>query len=163
MAILSAVFLELNNLEPQGVIQKYAIAGAMAFLFYTEPVRTYDLDVFIFLPPQASPLISMEPLYSELRRRGYAFDAEHVLMFETPVQLLPAYNDLAIEAVDQAVTHDYDGVPVKVISAEHLVALALQTGGKHRRIRAEALLEDDVLDVERLNSILAVHGIERNG
>jgi len=159
MANLTDVFRALNDLETDGVIQKYAIAGAMAFLFYTEPVRTYDLDVFIFLPPQEGPLISMEPLYSELRRHGYAFDAEHVLMYQTPVQFLPAYNSLAEESVDHAIVHDYDGVEVRVISAEHLVALALQTGGRHRMIRAEALLESNILDQEKLDAILAAHNI----
>ena len=42
MANLTDVFRALNDLETDGVIQRYAIAGAMAFLFYTEPVRTYD-------------------------------------------------------------------------------------------------------------------------
>lgn len=162
MASLTDVFLALNDLERDGVVHRYAIAGAMAFLFYTEPVRTYDLDVFIFLPQQEGALVLMGPLYSELQKRGYLFDAEHVLMHDTPVQFLPAYNPLAVEAVQQAITHDYNGVQVRVISAEHLVALALQAGGTHRRIRAQALLEDDTLNAPRLKAILAAHSIEQD-
>ncbi len=115
----------------------------------------YDLDVFIFLPAQTGPLITMSPLYDILRERGYVFDAEHVIIHDTPVQFLPAYNPLSEEAVREAVFYDYEETPVRVIRPEHLVALAFQTGGRHRRIRAEALLEDGDIDADRLNAILA--------
>jgi hypothetical protein len=163
MATLTDVFRAPNSLEDDGVLQKYAIAGAMAFLFYTEPARTYDLDVFVFLPPQDSIIFSMEPLYQELRGRGYAFDAEHVLIHETPVQCIPAYNALAEEAVEQAVMHDYDDVPVRVISPEYLVALVFQTGGRHRLIRAAALLAEGGVNENRLDAILSKHGVRRKG
>jgi hypothetical protein len=151
----------LNGLEEDGVIRKYAIAGAMAFLFYTEPARTYDLDVFVFLPPQEGLIFSMEPLYDELRKRGYSFDAEHVMIAETPVQFLLAYNPLAEEAVEQAVMRDYTGVPVRVVRAEYLAALSFQTGGRHRLIRAEALLEDNVVNEDDLEALMIRHGISR--
>jgi hypothetical protein len=38
-------------------------------------------------------------------------------------------------------TLDYDGVPVRVIDPEHLVALAFQAGGHKRRERAWQLIE----------------------
>src|SRR5258708_3771014 len=101
----------------------------MAFLFYIEPVRTYDLDVFIFLPPQSGFIVQIAPLYEELKRRGFLPEREHVMIHGVPVQFLPSYNDLVDEAVEQAVTHDYEGVSVRAISAEHLAALAWQTGG----------------------------------
>ena len=40
----------LNDLEKEGVIENYALGGAIALLFYSEPISTEDLDVFIFLP-----------------------------------------------------------------------------------------------------------------
>jgi hypothetical protein len=160
MSSFGNIFRALNELVEEGVIQAYALGGATAILFYAEPVRTYDIDVFVFLPPQESGLISMEPLYRELKRRGYTPDAEHIMMFETPVQFLPAYNALVVEAVEHAVTHDYDGVPVQVIGPEYLAALALQTGGRHRRLRAEALIEaEGVVDQAKLQSILDAYRI----
>lgn len=163
MTTLSQTFRVLNELQVDGVIEQYAVAGAMAFLFYTEPATTYDLDVFVFLPPQTGLIFSMDPLYGELRKRGYSFDAEHVMIYETPVQFLPAYNALAVEAVEQAVVHDYNGTPVRVISSEHLIALAYQTGGGHRIARASSLLAMGTIDAGRLDAILSAHGIgERN-
>jgi len=84
------------------------------------------------------------------------------MMHGTPVQFLPAYNALAVEAIDGALWHDYDGIPVRVISPEHLVALALQTGGEHRRGRASALAAAKVLDMDKLSAICAVHNIKLN-
>jgi hypothetical protein len=161
MPVLTEVFKALNELEEAGVIRKYAIAGAMAFLFYTEPARTYDLDVFVLLPPQAGLVFSMQPLYQELQSRGYTLDAEHVMISETPVQFLPVYNALAEEAIDQAALHEYDGVLVRVVGPEHLAALAYQTGGRHRITRAEALEETGGLDIAKLEAICIAHGIGR--
>ena len=34
----------------EGVVRDYAIGSATAVLFYAEPTRTYDVDVFALLP-----------------------------------------------------------------------------------------------------------------
>lgn len=69
-------------------------------------------------------LVSLEMFNEWARTRGFAADAEHILVHGVPVQFLPAYNALAEAAVTTARTLDYDGVPVRVINPEHLVALA---------------------------------------
>ncbi len=161
LSTLKDVFRTLNQFKDEGVLVEYAIAGAMAFLFYTEPVRTYDLDVFVFLPPQTSAIFSMEPLYKILRDRGYGFDAEHVMIEETPVQFLPAYNKLSEEAVEQAILHEYEGEFVRVIRPEYLIALAFQTGGGHRLFRAESLLAEGIVSEELLNAVMTSHNVVR--
>lgn len=40
----------LNELEREGAFSRYAIGGAMAATFYTEPVLTFDLDIFVRRP-----------------------------------------------------------------------------------------------------------------
>ena len=162
MTTLGDAFVELNKLEQDGVISKYAVAGGMAFLFYTDPVNTYDLDVFVYLPKQEGDglIISMSPLYDELRKRGHTFDGEHVKIAGIVVQFIVAYSSLAEEALDQAVIHDYEGVPVRVISPEHLVALAYDTGGAKRRERAQAMLDDEgVVNLDRLKQIMEAHNV----
>ena len=37
----------LNKMKAEGVVEEYAIAGAMAVVFWTEPVPTFDLDVLV--------------------------------------------------------------------------------------------------------------------
>ena len=43
-------------MKHEGVIEDYAVAGAMAILFWTEPVPTYDLDVLVLLPASPGPM-----------------------------------------------------------------------------------------------------------
>jgi hypothetical protein len=129
----------------------------------SEPTRTYDLDVFVLLPPGAGALLSLSPLYDWLRPRGFEPHAEHVPIHGVPVQLLPAYNELAEEAVRSARTLDYEDVPVRVIAPEHLVALALQAGGRKRRERALQLLETGAADRSVVGSLLAGYGIDARG
>ena len=160
MATLADVFRELNNLKAEGVVREYALGGATAVLFYAEPSRTYDVDVFVLLAP--ATISASEPLkgiYAWARMRGFAEEAEHILMHGVPVQFLPAHNALAEEAVAHARTLEYDGVPVRVIGPEHLAALAFQAGGARRRERAWQLLESNSVDREKLRTLLAAHAI----
>jgi hypothetical protein len=160
MITLADIFRELNGLKGAGLVRDYAVGGATAALFYAEPARTYDVDVFVLLPPGAPvPLVSLESLYDWARTRGFGVDAEHVLVHGVPVQFLPAHNDLAEAAVNSARTLDYDGVPVRVINPEHLVALALQAGGPRRRERAWQMLDAGAVDRQRLRTLLAAHGV----
>jgi hypothetical protein len=82
-----------------------------------------------------------------------------MLIHGVPVQVLPAYNELVIDAIHAAREHDYEGIPVRVVDPEHLVALALQPGGPRRRERAWLLLQSGTVDRQRLRTILDLHAI----
>jgi len=161
MSTLADVFHELNELKATGLVRDYAIGGATAVLFYAEPARTYDVDVFILLAPASSALlVSLEGLYDWARARGFKADAEHILVHGVPVQFLPAHNPLAEESVSTARSLDYEGMPVRVVDPEHLAALAFQAGGPKRRERAWQLLETGNVNRDRLRALLAAHGIK---
>jgi len=159
MARLAEVFTVLNDIKREGVIEEYAIGGAMALLFYIEPATTYDLDVFVSLPAQQGVIIDLGPLYSHFRALGFETDREHIRIYDVPVQLLPAYNPLVEEAVREAIEMDYEGVPVRVVDPDHLAAIALQTGGEMRRARATKLISDGAADLSRVNNLLVQHGL----
>jgi len=161
VASLPDVFRVLNDMKSDGVIEDYAIGRAMAVLFYAEPTRTYDLDVFVVLPESEDTIVVLTPAYEWLQSRGFEPRAAHVMIHGVPVQLIPAYNDLVEEAVAEARQLDYDSVPVRVVSPEHLVALAFQTGGRKRRERAFQLLETSDVDRGKLDGIFDRIGIER--
>lgn len=150
----------LNELEKEGVLTRYAIGGAMAAIFYTEPVLTFDLDVFVLLQPVTTGLISLAPIYDALRTRGYADEKETVLIEGVPVQFLPAYNSLIEEALAQAREIDYEGVSTRVVQAEYLVAICLQTGRPKDRARVAMLREQAQLDHKLLADILKRHQLE---
>jgi hypothetical protein len=149
----------LNALERQGVLGRYAIGGAMGAAFYTEPVLTFDLDVFVILPLTPGGLVTLTPLYEALRARGYAEEGDCVNLEGVPVQFVPVYNELLEEALSEARETLYQGTPVRVLRAEHLAAVAVQTGRDKDRQRVSLLREQAALDVDYLKSVLERHGL----
>ena len=150
----------LNALERDGVLSRYAIGGAMGATFYVEPVLTFDLDIFVILPETARGLLTLQPLYEALRARGYAEEGECVNIEGVPVQFLPAHNDLLLEALAEARQTLYEQTPTRVLRAEHLAAIAVQTGREKDRERVRLLLKQASLDDNYLASVLARHGLE---
>jgi len=152
----------LNRLVHANLVEKYALGGAFALLFYTEPALTYDLDVFLFLPRSQSSkkIIDLGPIYSFLRSLGYRVDKEHILIEGVPVQLIPAYNSLVEEAVQKAKVKKYQGVSTKVLSLEHLLALMIQTGRVKDKERIPPLLQGCKIDKKNLGKILERHHLK---
>jgi len=63
---------------------------------------------------------------------------------------------------DRAVTLQYEGVPVRVVRPEYLVALYLEPDARtlKRRERAAALMESSALDRAALDALLKRFGLE---
>ena len=47
---MKETFAVLNQMVADGVIENYAVAGAIGAIFYVEPFSTEDLDVFVMTP-----------------------------------------------------------------------------------------------------------------
>lgn len=150
----------LNELERDGLIGGYAIGGAMGATFYVEPLLTFDLDVFVVVPQAPGDLISLTPLYDSLRGRGYTDEGECVIVEGVPVQFLPVYNALLEEALRESRGTMYEDIPTKVMRAEHLIAICLQTGRDKDRERVRIFREQAALDLDYLIGILQRHGLE---
>ena len=151
----------LNEMERDGVFTRYAIGGAMAATFYTEPFLTFDLDVFIVLPRTPGGLLTLAPLYDALRARGYSEQENECIRIEgVPVQFLPAYNTLVEEALKDAQEIMYEDVPARVLRSEHLIAISLQTGRNKDRERVRILREQAKLDLNFLAGVLKRHQLE---
>jgi hypothetical protein len=150
----------LNELESAGLLRRYAIGGAMGATFYVEPLLTFDLDVFVVLPGSGEKLLSLAPLYQELRVRGYIEDGEYVMIEGVPMQFLPAYNALIEEALAEALATEYEDTPTRVLRAEHLVAICVQTGRDKDRERVRVLCEQAQLDLPYPRGILSRHNLE---
>jgi hypothetical protein len=148
----------INRMEADGVIRRYAIGGAVAAIFYVEPFATYDLDIF-FAADVSGGLITLTPIYEYLAGKGYEAEGEAVNVEGWPVQFLPTYNPLVAEAVEQAVETKFKRTRTRVMSAEHLVAIMLQTGRTKDYGRAAEFLEAGVVDVARLTDIISRHGL----
>ena len=96
----------LNGMQREGAIVDYALGGAIAALFYIEPIETHDLDVFISLPRSRGRLLSLEPIYSYLSGRGYEADEEHVVNEGVPVQFLVASTGLVEEVMRKGMSRE---------------------------------------------------------
>jgi len=162
MASFADALRVLNDMKQARVVEDYAVAGAMAMVFWTEPVPTFDLDVLVFLSGGEGPIVSLAPIYNWAADRGYSTQAEHVIIGGVPVQFLPAHDELADEAIERAATLEYEGVPVRVVRPEYLAALYLEPGARtlKRRERAAALRESSAIDVAALDSLLRRFGLE---
>jgi hypothetical protein len=150
----------LNELEREAVFRLYAIGGAMAAIFYVEPLLTFDLDVFVLLKAASSGLVCLAPIYNALRERGYIEQGECVLIEGVPVQFLPAYNALVEEALNDARDMMYEDLPARVLRSEHLIAICLQTGRDKDRERVRILREQAKLDDKFLADVLKRHELE---
>ena len=159
-ATLGDVFGVLQELEAEGVLERYAVVGAIAALFYTEATPTFDLDVAVVMPqPGGSSVFSLDELYRALRERGFAVEGAHVMIHGVPVQFLPGDEGLWRETVSEARTLDYESTPVRIATPEHLVAMAWSAPESKRLQRAMALLRSPGFDRNRLREILVRHGI----
>lgn len=150
----------LNQMERDGVIKRYAICGAVGATFYLEPVSTLDVDVFIaFKPPQESMIVSPAPIFDYLKGFGCKMEGEYIVISGWPVQFLPASGPLLEDALDNAVEIDVEGVPARVLTAEYLGAVALQTGRTKDKARVLQFVESDAIDRARFETIIAKHGL----
>lgn len=149
----------LLQLRSEGNIGRFAIGGAIAASFYAEAVATEDLDVFAFLQPSTSGLLTLTPLYERLKQLGGAVENEHVVLHGWPVQILPAYNPLIEEAVMAAIEQTFHEVAVPVVTAEYLCAIALQTGRAKDYQRVNTLLEAGCVDAETLEKLVHRHNL----
>lgn len=150
----------LNELESAGLVERYAIGGAMAAFFYAEAVVTEDLDAFVLFKPTASGLITLTPLYDFLKQRGATEEREHLWLAGTLVQLIPAYDALTEEAVREAGVKSVGPTQTRVMRAEHLIAIALKTGRAKDHARIALLLEGAEVDQALLDDILRRHDLQ---
>jgi hypothetical protein len=151
----------LNNLEKKGMIERYCIGGGIAILYYAEPVLTYDLDVFCLLPAEKGGLITLSPIYEYLQKKGGKVEEEHIIIEGIPVQFIPAYNELVEEAVDEAIEVKYERVKTRIVRAEHLLVIMLQTYRSKDRERMLLLLDEAQVDMACLENILDRHGLQK--
>jgi len=149
----------LNELESSGLIERYAIGGAMGAMFYSEAVLTEDLDVFVALKALPAGLISLSPIYDFLKARGAVEREEHLVIHGVPVQILPAYDALTEEALAQATEQPFGQTRVRVMRVEHLLAIALKTGRAKDHARVALLMEEADLNATLLEEIIERHGL----
>jgi len=154
------VLKAVDQMQADGVIDRYAIGGAVGATFYLEPVATLDVDIFVtFRSEPGAVLASPQLIFDYLKARGGTMEDEYIILGGWPVQFLPPTGPLVEEALAQAVETDVEGTPARVLTAEHLAAIALQTGRAKDKARLLQFIEAGVLDAVRFQAILVRHGL----
>lgn len=162
---MEATLAILNDLVGRGVIEKYAIGGAVGAIFWVEPFDTVDLDVFVFLPADAAPLDPLHQVFVDLQGRGYGFEGEFLLIEGIPVQFLPAddLKGLTKAALEAAVAVSYLGgaAPVQawVLSPEYLIAIALDVHRSKDYERVARLLNEAPVDRQLVAALIERFGL----
>jgi hypothetical protein len=157
---VKAIFEKINEMQAAGVIGKYAIGGAVGATFYLEPSATLDVDIFATLPMRSGQvLLSLGSIYDYLQARGGKLEGEYIVVDGWPVQFLPPADALDEEALLEAIETSVEGVRTWVMSAEHLVAIALRTGRPRDHARILQFIEQSAFDRPRLQSTLKRHGL----
>ena len=148
----------INEMQAAGIIEQYAIGGAIAATFYIEPTATFDIDVFIpFENAPKNQLVSLKKLCDYLLPLGYKAQGGHFLIGGWQVQFLPADDELYREALIQAVQKDAGGVKTWIMQAEYLMAIALRTGRGKDLIRLEQFVHHAAYKPLEFNQILERH------
>lgn len=150
----------LNAMKDSGVIADYALFGAAAQMRYTEPVATLDADVLVRVS-STEPLNPLAAIYQFCADKGYQPEGEAVRVGTWPVQFIPVFNPLTEEALEQAETADFDGVPFRVARADHLAVIALSVGRAKDWTRIVALLESGSVSRDEIARLAARHGFSK--
>jgi hypothetical protein len=148
----------IHDMQGAGIIRNYALFGAIAQMRYTQPVITFDVDVLIALESPGR-IAALSGVYAFCATKGYQTEGEAVRVGAWPVQFLPAYNALTREALEQAETTAIEGVEARVVRADYLAVIALDTGRAKDYERVLALLESGRTSRERVEALALRHGL----
>lgn len=139
----------------------------MAALFYIEPTVTEDLDILITFSSQSpGGLVTLGEIVPYLKTRGYdQWEKEGLLIEGWPVQFLPASDALDVEALQEAqeIAEDFGSgraINTRVLSAHHLVAIALRTGRYKDYARVIAFLEANTVNIDLLRDVVKRHDLD---
>jgi len=149
---LADVLLAANELFSAGVIEDYALGGALAAIYYTEPFTTYDADI-IFIASDKTLSAGLPAIYSHLQAKGWRVEREHLVVKDFPAQFLAA-SGLTEEAVREATPIEFEGVPAKVFRPEYIIAIAASVGRHKDLARIEQLMTQANINEASLDDIL---------
>ena len=155
---LADVLRAANELVSAGVIKDYALGGALAAIYYTEPFTTYDADI-VFVASDQTLSAGLPAIYSHLQAKGWRVEREHLLIKDFPVRFLAA-SGLTEEAVREANQIEFEGVPAKVFRPEYIVAIAASVGRQKDLARIEQLMTQAKINKAMLDDILRRHNLK---
>ncbi len=160
MADIAKTISVINKMVVDEIIENYALGDATAVIFYTEPIATEDINIFVHLNADGNPLTEFQPIFDYLKDKNYKMQGEHFYVEGFPVQFLPTGTDLLNEAIEEANEFQLTKeVIVRVVTSEHLVAIMLNTGRLKDYLRIGVFLQHEVVNLDDLQTILSKYNL----
>ncbi len=151
----------INGLKKNKLIKDYAIGGAIGVMKWVEPFFTRDLDIFVISIQEVNKkkLISFLPIYDYLKNKGYnEWIGQWIIIEGVPVEFIPA-EEIAKEAVENAIETEFKDAKTKVITPEYLISLLLNAGRDKDMRKIGMLLSQTQVDMKRLKKILIKYNL----
>jgi hypothetical protein len=135
----------INRMEADGIIGRYAIAGAVATYCCMDTAVNGDLDILI---PAGAPESGPQSGLIEGRAVRFLLVADAL-----DAEALAEADEVPIES-DQGL------IKTRVLRPEYIVASALRVGRPKDRLNIIQFLEEEAVDPEAVFNIIGKHGIE---
>jgi len=155
---MKAVARLLNQMTSEGILDDYAVFGAVAQMRYTEAVVTMDVDVLVILPEEKG-LDILRSVYDFCRRRGLEPQGETIHVGDWPVQFIPTFSTLTEAAVRHADTGEIEGVSIRVVRPDYLAVIALSAGRAKDYARILSLLESGTVNRGEIEGLAGDFGL----
>jgi len=149
----------IKGLAEEGLIKDYAICGGIATFAWTETFLTRDLDVLVVLPEANKGTVALTSVYEYLKKRYDKWEGRWLIIEGIPVDIFPA-DDLGKFAIQDAKEIDYEGIKIKVLTPEYLIAFALKAGRPRDIAKIEMLLKQAPVDRDKLDKILTKYALK---
>src|SRR5258707_8924149 len=139
---LKESFVVVEEMIKEGIMQKYALAGAIGAMCYIEPFDTRDADFIIEFPEGRIDVLG--PLFDFLVSRGYqeVTSDGYVRVGDWPIQFVAVTSELKQEALDTSVRAKlYPDSTVSVARSKNLAPDALSPGPTNQPALRATLLD----------------------
>ncbi len=83
------------------------------------------------------------------------------MIADTPVQFIPATDELEKEAVENSILVKYKNIKIKILKAEYLIAIFLKVFRHKDREKLIRLLDQTKIDKNYLTEILKRHNLDK--
>jgi hypothetical protein len=147
----------LNKMIEERVIEKFAIGGGIAALFYIPSPCSFHLEIIVQVKNEnGAPRIG--PLYDYLNEKGYQFRHGFFIIEGVPVKFLFPNDRLICEALENSNRKTFKNRGVNVLRLEFLIAIRLNTKAKY----FSNILDDipgNLIDKTFMNEIFSQHDL----
>jgi hypothetical protein len=154
---LRKLFRLFDQAVQDGVIDRYALAGGFAIIYYGAPIHTVDADLLVVFPTTRTGLLDPGTLFGYFEKNGADWLDEYLVLNGLKFQLVPANGGLNAEALTTA-KPGTEGF--SVVDLEHLIAMKLSANRPKDRLHIEHLLSSGARpDAGKLEEILRRYGL----